>query len=630
MLRFINYKKKIIWIRWKGYCRTKMNLSTGKKIKNAGGMKSVVLNSLFPIKIIFSVSKFYGVSIIVEALRHNLVNFFEQTVLISVVLGSVEYQLGYSRILKCIIFFILVDLVAAAISSSFERYTKPKYLPKVQKKMKQILYQKAHDIDMACYDDYEYYNDFILALSESEKATERAEILLKKFFGGITIFICYGSFFVFKDIVSIIFVVVSFTMRIFFSNIANKIRYIIRIKENPLQRKRDYIRRVFYLNDYAKELRLYKRASIELHQQFDEVNDELIALYKDTGNKKFLTEFIAKHISCEFMMNSIYVLYLVVKASFFHLISCSDVVVLYNSASNLRRGLNDISDLGPYMIETSLYVEKIKQFLAYETKVINNKKHELPVRPCALEYRNVSFLYDERKKVLSNISFTIQPNERIALVGYNGAGKTTLIKLLMRLYDPTEGCILLDGIDIRDYDLEEYRNYIGIIFQDFKLFSTTIMENVVMDDESNVDEDGVHKALQKVGLDKKLLSLKNGIQTNVTKEFDSEGTDFSGGEAQKLAISRAFYKNAQMLIMDEPSSALDPVAEYQLNQEMYEAAKNRTVIFISHRLSTTAKANKIYMLENGTIIEQGTHEELLDLGKKYRQMWDVQAKSYCS
>jgi ATP-binding cassette subfamily B protein len=275
-------------------------------------------------------------------------------------------------------------------------------------------------------------------------------------------------------------------------------------------------------------------------------------------------------------------------------------------------------------------VEKIKAFLNFENKIKNNKLSEMPESPGILECKNVSFGYDKDNFVLKNINLKIDAKEKIALVGYNGAGKTTLIKLLLRLYEPTEGIILLNGIDIKEYDINEYRNYIGVIFQDFQLFAAEIGENVVMNKVKDSDGDNIINAIQISGFYDRYKSLKNGLKTVLTNEFDNEGTDLSGGESQKLAVARAFYKNAGLVLLDEPSSALDPIAEYNLNMSMNHVAKEKTVIFISHRLSTTRRADRIYLLENGCIAEQGTHDELLSLNGQYNQMWNVQALKYRS
>ena len=188
--------------------------------------------------------------------------------------------------------------------------------------------------------------------------------------------------------------------------------------------------------------------------------------------------------------------------------------------------------------------------------------------------------------------------------------------------------ILLDGVDIRNYDVEEYRRYIGVVFQDFRLFAATVAENVVMDRVTEADESAILEAVKKSGFYEKLEAFPKGLSQELTREFSEEGTELSGGEAQKLAVARAFYKNAGLVFLDEPSSALDPLAEYQLNQAMKEVAKEKTVLSISHRLSTTRDADIIYVMEHGRVIEQGSHAELLAKGGVYAGMWKVQAGRY--
>ena len=236
----------------------------------------------------------------------------------------------------------------------------------------------------------------------------------------------------------------------------------------------------------------------------------------------------------------------------------------------------------------------------------------------------MSFTYPGNDKpTLKNINLTVKPYEKIALVGYNGAGKTTLTNLLLRLYDVSDGSICIDGEDIRDVTVESHRNRFSAVFQDFQLFACNTGENVALSDK--FDEEKVKEALGHSGFNKE---LKKGVFTELLREFDDEGRMLSGGESQKVAIARAFYKNCPYIILDEPSANLDPIAEYNLNQAMIEAAEQKTVIFISHRLSTTVNADRIYVMENGEIIESGSHEELMALGGTYSYMFNLQAEKY--
>lgn len=246
-----------------------------------------------------------------------------------------------------------------------------------------------------------------------------------------------------------------------------------------------------------------------------------------------------------------------------------------------------------------------------------------------MELDGVSFAYDkESGGLLKDLSLHIAPGEKIALVGYNGAGKTTLVKLLMRLYDVDEGKILADGRDIRSYDVQKYRDSIGTVFQDFQIFAGSVKENVLLDVADGCGEKEIREALADSGLMERVDGMEKGLDTPLTTEFMEDGMNLSGGESQKLAIARVFYREAGLMILDEPSSALDPIAEYQLNHAMLLATKDKTVIFISHRLSTTRLADRIIMLEQGRIAEQGSHEQLLERNGKYAQMWRVQAGAY--
>ena len=217
-------------------------------------------------------------------------------------------------------------------------------------------------------------------------------------------------------------------------------------------------------------------------------------------------------------------------------------------------------------------------------------------------------------KANDNVTLQLKRGEIHALLGENGAGKSTLIKLIMRLYDPCEGEIKWNGNDIRDLKIREYRDHIGTVFQDFKIFAVSIAENVKADTVVQEDRDSIQHALVQSGLINKMTKVQKGIDAEVTKEFDKHGVNFSGGETQKLAIARAIMKDSDLIILDEPSSALDLVSEYELNHTMMNAAQDKTVIFISHRLSTTIMADRIYMFEKGQVIEEGSHTELHDRG----------------
>lgn len=604
---------------------------TSKKTKQT--MKQVWSNNLFLIKLCFSASPAYVILLTLDAMRNQISIFFEHTYGIGFVLEAAEFQYSFRKVATFILILALCITVGMIFTVFVSHYVAARELPKVRQKVKTVLYEKAKEMDLECYDDPEYYNQLVLVISEADKQIDRCITFLQNTFSGIATFVTTGIYFFAKDKFSIIFAVLSFVMGFGFNQLYNKLSYRLRMERNPFERKREYVKRVFYLPNYAKELRLNPKTADILYEEFEKTNEEIYQVEKSYAKKKFFTGFLRRYISNDFISDVVYISYLIYRAVIARALSYSGVAILYNSFGRMKRGMRVFTDVYPYACETSLYVQQIRDFLDKEPKIVSDKELAVSHDAKEVEFKNTAFGYggkETKDYVLKDISFHIKPKEKIALVGYNGAGKTTLIKLLMRLYDPTSGEVLVDGVSIKDYNVQKYRHSIGTVFQDFQIFAGTIMENVLLDIEDTSQKEQVRKALTHSGLGKRVEKLADGLDTLMTTEFDEKGVNLSGGESQKLAISRVFYKDAGLIILDEPSSALDPIAEYQLNHAMLEATENKTVIFISHRLSTTRLADRIILLDSGEIAEQGTHEELLQMNGKYAQMWKVQAGQYIS
>ena len=274
------------------------------------------------------------------------------------------------------------------------------------------------------------------------------------------------------------------------------------------------------------------------------------------------------------------------------------------------------------------YANEYVKFMDYPAAIQKGDKHVTP-GPHTFEFKDVSFSYPGADvEVLRNINLTLTPGEHLSVVGLNGAGKTTLVKLLCRLYDPTKGVILMDGVDIKEYDYEEYMTVFAPVFQDFKLFAFTMKENILME-KSEDDTQDVTTVLERVGLAEKLSTLSNGADTVVYKHFDKDGIEPSGGEQQKLAIARALYKNAPVVILDEPTAALDPMAEYDIYRQFDTLVHEKTAIYISHRLSSCQFCDKIAVFSEKELKEYGTHAELVNKPDGvYAKMFAAQAQYY--
>lgn len=586
-------------------------------------------NNLFLLKLMFGASPSFVIFMVLDSIRNQISIFFEHTYGIGYVLEAAEFHYPFFRVARFLLILAACITLGMVFTVVAGDYIQEKERPKVREKIKMLLYEKTKELDLACYDNPEYYNEMVLAISEVDKQIDRCETFLRNTASGITVFISTGIYFLIRDRFSIVFAAVSFIMAFAFNQLYNKLSFRIRMERNPHERKREYVKRVFYLNDYAKEIRLNPEIPDILFHTFKQANDEVYNVEKKYAMKRFFLGVMRRYVSNNFFSDVLYISYLVFQAVVRGALSFSGVAILYNSFGRLKRGMSIFTDVYPFACESSLYVQKIRDFLAYEPEIRSEEGIEPAKGAKEMELDRVSFAYDkDTGGLLKDISLHIAPGEKIALVGYNGAGKTTLVKLLMRLYDVDEGRILADGMDIRTYDVQKYRDSIGTVFQDFQIFAGSIKENVLLDVADGCDEREIRDALADSGLMERVDGMEKGLDTPLTTEFMEDGMNLSGGESQKLAIARVFYQKAGLMILDEPSSALDPIAEYQLNHAMLSATKDKTVIFISHRLSTTRLADRIIMLEQGRIVEQGSHGELLEKNGKYAQMWRVQAGAY--
>lgn len=509
----------------------------------------------------------------------------------------------------------------------FYNYVRPLTQQNLHERMHASLFKKAMELDISCYDNPKFYNEYVHMLNQFEDEVMDVAFDISKFINRIFSSVVIISVVATVDvtvIIAIVFaVVVSVVLKYFRTNIV----FDKQVQLKPSERKTEYVRRVFYLAEYAEEIRMSDVSEI-LNHQFDDAIEEQVTIHKKYAGKLLFMGLI-RDLSSSVLINIGIITLLVYKIMEEGSLSLGGFTASVSATWILFYQLNNLLDYFTKLKGHSLYAEKLRNFLNYESKIVEAEEPLTVNSFESLSINNLGFRYDQKSPmVINGVNLKIQKGEKIAFVGYNGAGKSTLIKLIMRLYDPCEGEIRWNGNDIRDLKIREYRDHIGTVFQDFKIFAVSIAENVKADKVEETERESIQQALVQSGLTNKMAKVQKGIDAEVTKEFDKHGVNFSGGETQKLAIARAIMKDSDLIILDEPSSALDLVSEYELNHTMMNAAQDKTVIFISHRLSTTIMADRIYMFEKGQVIEEGSHTELMALNGKYAEMFRVQAEKF--
>ncbi len=400
-------------------------------------------------------------------------------------------------------------------------------------------------------------------------------------------------------------------------------------------RKTSKINRIFgYLGweladfRFGKDIRLYESKDMMIgkwSRYTEELNKEVVGI----ANKQLPLQMIS--VLTNILHDAAIYFYLGFLAIMGR-ITIATCIQMVSSASTFTDSLTRIMNCYLDMAKRANYANEFVKFMDYPAampKGVRRVKAGMHV----FEFRNVSFSYPGSEiEVLKDVNLTIREGEHLSVVGLNGAGKTTMIKLLCRLYDPTAGEILMDGVNIKEYDYEQYMNTFAPVFQDFKLFAFSILENLLLKDEfTKEEEQKAELTLKKTGIDQKIDSLANGIHTVLFKQFDKDGIEPSGGEQQKIAIARALIKDVPVVILDEPTAALDPIAEYEIYRQFEDLANGKTAIYISHRLSSCQFCDRVAVLAEGSVKEYGTHAELVHKADGiYAKMFAAQARYYIS
>lgn len=544
------------------------------------------------------------------------------------VINSMENGDGFSKIFIYIVVVVCVYGGMVFYENIFSGAILPVSQTVVNKGLYRKLFKKSRNVELSCFEDSDFYDKYTLAMEKADtRIISTTEALFKTFFGAIAS-ICAFVFMYQVDKISVLFIIFPVIGNFVFNRRISRIDYQRNQDMAPHNRRIAYINRVMYLPDYAKEMRLTGVFRLMRHQYKD-----AIAGVSDVTKKYTKRAMILHWLYVMFTFTFIFeglLIYGAYRTVVSHTMSLAQLSVITSMMVSTTWILIGFTEALTELFKNGLFVEYLRRFMEYKERIPEDYAGDDPGTEIrSIEFRDVSFAYKD-KEVISHLSMEFRGGKTYALVGHNGAGKTTIIKLLLRFYDPTSGQILLNGRDIREYDLRKYRNLFATAFQDHRMFSMTVAENVIMGEPipQEEQESRVTEALKLAGAYDKVMSLPKGIDTILTHEFDDKGAVLSGGEFQKIVVARAFVKECPFKVFDEPSSALDPIAEGTLFDNIYRTCEKNTLVFISHRLSSVQSADWVYLLSDGTVKEAGTHDMLMKQHGIYADMYEKQAKNY--
>lgn len=590
----------------------------GKKEQKGGNLG-------YALKTVYNSDKLLLIFTLIKNSLEQIFYVFFFVYLTKYIYDCIEKNIPYENLFRFLLIACSLHVVIHFMCGWYEAYRKVK-TPEVYRYIFHKVMDLSENMELKDFEDPAFYDNYAKALDRCVESAIDLAIKFGVFLGNIISSVMALVIVISVDPFLMVFMIVPIFASFFFGKRSSNAQFTMEKEITRDKRIAEYVKRVFYEKKYAAEIRLY-----DVDKLLEERQEKAVDAWAKTS-----LMYRMKMAFCAFFTFGSYSVFAGIGGYIY-----AAVMVKMGYATNLASYIAMITAMGfstdqlKSAVENGIFVNNESKLFGNLRKFleqpIKEKKDLLIINDIqSIEFKNVSFTYPGAKSpTIKNMNFLWKRGERIALVGYNGAGKTTLVKLLMGLYPVTEGEILVNGINIDRIDTSVYRTRFGTVFQDLQVFAMTLCENVLMKTpEGEKDYERARKALKNAQFDIEAIALPKGLDTVITKEFDDEGFVCSGGQAQKIAIARVFAHEPDMVILDEPSSALDPLAEYNMYNNMMKLSEGKGVIFISHRLSSARMAHHIYMMKNGTIIESGTHEELIDKQGEYYDMFMLQGQNY--
>lgn len=586
---------------------------------------SSLANVMYMLKILWHGSKGYVIYTFIKELNENVFWTIFSVYLTKWIYVAIENKTPFTS-LASFVGAMCIGHICVHVIAAIHQLCEKQFLPKMYQDFYKRVIKKSISMEYTEFEKPDFYDKYTRALNECQ--TRGSTILYTSAYlvAGIASVAAATIIVASVDPWLLLFIIPMVAVSLIFGKKTGDLYYKLDFSNTRDGRIGSYAKRVFYEKKYASELRLFGIGKLLLsrHEKaYDEMQQRTAEIRKKIAVLETAKWVIYQVLSI--ILPYLYIALVIDKSG----VSAAAYVAMIPALSTLSWRTSDAVEFIVMLAKESAFVTNLREFLSYEPKV--NESELIKAKNLSdIEIKDMGFTYQGADKpTLHDVNMTIRRGEKIAIVGHNGAGKTTLVKLIMGLYNPTEGKVTISGEELSKYEPKSLHRRFGTVFQDLQVFALPLSQNVLMRKPKNDEERRlVEDSLRKAQFGDKLDSLEKGIDTMVTKEFDENGMGLSGGEAQKIAIARVFARKPDIVILDEPSSALDPIAEYNMYKNMLTATDGETVIFISHRLSATRDADRIYMFENGTVIEQGSHEELMKLGGKYAEMWQIQAQNY--
>lgn len=594
-----------------------------EKGKKNGGIKNTVKGLLFLLKPTWKYGKFFIISSVllsaIQPLTTVITVMFQKKVI-----DDISDQKSLEDIIKVIVFFALLIILFLVINNIWSDLYREKKQAQINAAINKEIYIKTLATDFSFFDDPEFFNNYTWTISQYSAQSEVAYNILLSFVSALSGIVALTAVIIESDALILLLTIATLVASSRLKLIISRVEYQKINERVEPERKKDYVHRTMYQKEYIAGLKSTKVSEM-LIQKYNIAVDSSISIIKHYSKKKCIFNNLQDIISNLLYFTIVgYLGFRIVNGD----LTIGSFTAMITASTVLKTYLGNFVDILNKSQQSVMFSEKICGFFKLRSTIENkpDEGEDVPDGPMEIELKNVDFSYPHSEFALKNVNMKIKKGSKIAIVGENGTGKTTLTKLLLRLYDPLSGDILINGTSLKDYKVKELRSKVGIAFQDAPLYALSIAENMSV--YNKTDDEKINNIFEIIGLDKVMKKSNSNLENEITREFDKNGLVLSGGEKQKFLLARLFTKDFGLLILDEPTSALDPLAEYELNKIIFNKASTTTTIMVSHRLSAVRDADCIYLFNNGCISEFGTHNELMQLHGKYYEMFTKQAENY--